>query len=278
MELTRRIIDGEERPSIDDVKKILENVHELYSEKPNVVSTPNTSIYYIGDLHGEYQSAKTVAEKIQHSKAHFVFLGDYADRGPAQVETVILLLALAIEYPKRVTLLRGNHESEEIAKSYGFYMDISRKYRDSLFYNFIKTYSVLPLAGLSRNGIFCCHGGIPEGVKSIDQIQTIDRFDPNFPDDIAFQIVWNDPVDASVRFRRNMRSSRAREFGEKAFQDFCEEIGVNLFFRAHEAYKEGYKTFFDNKLVSIFSTSYRDKISPKVAFVDTKIEYEIESL
>lgn len=38
------------------------------------------------------------------------------DRGFYSVETFLLLLALKVRYPDRITLIRGNHESRQITQ------------------------------------------------------------------------------------------------------------------------------------------------------------------
>ena len=75
-----------------------------------------------GDLHGQFldlmrlfdeYGAPSTAGDITY--IDYLFLGDYVDRGAHSLETICLLLALKIEHPKAVHLIRGNHEVRSTA-------------------------------------------------------------------------------------------------------------------------------------------------------------------
>ena len=273
MKLVKDILDGKKDITAEDVKQLVGMICDLYDSQPNVVEIPGRRVIFVGDLHGDLDCALAVRDYFLKSKGYsMVFLGDFGDRGPAQVETFNLVMALALQFPSRVVMLRGNHESEEVATRYGFYMDISRKYSHSMFEQYLKVFAVLPLAGLSGNGVFCCHGGVPENVNSLSQILAIDRRFPNFPDDVAYQMVWNDPKDRDFDFRPSCRGKRMKYFGQIAFDRFAADLGIELMLRGHEVFEEGFKSFFGERLFSVFTATTGGTVKPKMARLKDDLE------
>ncbi len=263
--LVQSILGGKTNFEADEIWHLTGLTQDLLREKPNVVDIPSQNLIFIGDLHGELASALSVQRYIaKYDDHHFIFLGDYVDRGPAQIETFNLVMALALAHPERVTMLRGNHESEEIVSHYGFYDAVTGSYSLDVFKSYTRVFEVLPIAAYQNNAVFACHGGVAEGVTSVEDIQACNRRDPNFPDDVVFQMVWNDPQEGDFRFRPNIRGARARYYGRKAFDVFMTDINAHLMFRAHEVISDGYVTFFQGRLVSIFSASYGGQVQPKI--------------
>ncbi|MDH4214346.1 MAG: serine/threonine protein phosphatase [Candidatus Thorarchaeota archaeon] len=263
--LVQSIFNGKQDFTQEEIWHLAGLTIDHYRASPNVVTIPSQNLIFVGDLHGELQSVLSVQRYIEKYNNHyFIFLGDYADRGPEQVETINLVMALNLAYPDRVLLLRGNHESNEIAARYGFYHAVLREFSVDVFKYYSSVFEVLPIAAYREGFVFGCHGGVPEGVASIEEIQARNRRNPNFPDDVIFQLVWNDPREGNFKFYPNERSSRARHYGQIAFDTFMENINAQVMFRAHEVIPEGYCTFFQKRLVSVFTATYMGRVRPKI--------------
>jgi len=275
MELVRSILDGNDDASKDDIWQLSGLMQDHYRQSPNVLDLPTDKVIFVGDLHGELQCARAIQRFIKkYEKYHFVFLGDYADRGPKQIETFNLVMALTLANPKRVIMLRGNHESDRIATKYGFYNVVTRAHSFDVFKHYSRVFEVLPIAVYKKSVLFACHGGVPEGVSSVKEIQSRNRRHPDFPDDVIVQIVWNDPKEKDYKFRPSTRGERLRLFGKKAFTEFMNNIDAKIMIRAHQVFPDGYKTFFDGKLVSVFSATYGPRVQPKVVRLRSDLSVE----
>jgi hypothetical protein len=94
------------------------------------------------------------------------------DRGFYSVETFLLLLALKVRYPERITLIRGNHESRQITQVYGFYDECQRKYGSSHVWRWCcEVFDYLALGAIVDGRVFCVHGGLSPNLQSIDQVR-----------------------------------------------------------------------------------------------------------
>lgn len=96
------------------IKLICAKVKEILSLESNVTSV-QSPVTIVGDVHGQFLDVIElfrVGGEVPNT--NYLFLGDYVDRGAASVETITYLILLKLRYPKRFTLLRGNHESRQI--------------------------------------------------------------------------------------------------------------------------------------------------------------------
>lgn len=76
-------------------------------------------------------------------------------------------------------MLRGNHESSDINQTYGFQLELERRFPINnegftLWNAFNELFACLPLAAIIHNKILCIHGGIGPELKSLNDIRKVD--------------------------------------------------------------------------------------------------------
>ena len=103
-----------------------EGIKVLLSQPSCLELSPKLNV--CGDIHGQYYDLLRLFEINGFPPAsRYLFLGDYVDRGKQSIETICLLMSYKMKYPKDVFLLRGNHESANVCKVYGFYDECKKK-------------------------------------------------------------------------------------------------------------------------------------------------------
>jgi len=106
-----------------------------------------------------------------------LFNGDFVDRGSFSVEIMITLLAWKILLPDHFHMARGNHETRNLNKIYGFQGEVKKKYDDDVYECFCELFCALPLGHILNKKVLVVHGGLfsKDGIK-LDEIKKINRF------------------------------------------------------------------------------------------------------
>lgn len=228
-----------------------EGIKVLMSQPVCLEISPKINI--CGDIHGQFYDLLRLFEISGYPPdSRYLFLGDYVDRGKQSLETICLLIAYKIKYPKDVYLLRGNHESENVCKVYGFYDECKKRVSLKAWKLFCNLFDHLPLSALIDNKILCMHGGISKELITISQLKAFKR--PLEVPEIGLvcDLLWADPFENSVGWGPNERGV-SFTFNSKVLETFLDKNDLDLVCRAHQVVEEGYEFFGDQTLVTIFS-------------------------
>jgi len=235
-----------------EVKMLCQKAMEIFMEESNVqrVDAPVT---LCGDIHGQFYDLKELFKVGgECPDTNYLFMGDFVDRGFYSVETFLLLLALKVRYPDRITLIRGNHESRQITQVYGFYDECLRKYGSVNVWRYCtEIFDYLSLAALIEDRVLCVHGGLSPSINTLDQIRTIDRKQEVPHDGAMCDLLWSDPEDITG-WALSPRGAGFL-FGGNIVKQFNHANNLELICRAHQLVMEGYKYMFENALVTVWS-------------------------
>lgn len=225
---------------------------ELLINESNVTHI-DAPVTICGDIHGQLHDLLTLFKKADGVENNrFIFLGDFVDRGFYSLESFLLLLCYKLRYPDRITLIRGNHETRQITKVYGFYDEVLRKYGNSNVWRYCcEVFDYLSLGAIINDEIFCVHGGLSPDVRTIKEIRSIDRKQEVPHEGAMCDLLWSDPDEVET-WSLSPRGAGFL-FGKNEVDQFLYKNRVGLIARAHQLVMEGYKEMFDGGLVTVWS-------------------------
>lgn len=261
--------------SEQEIEKLTKMAKQIFVEESNVVQV-NAPITIVGDIHGQFHDLIEIFRICGRAPfTNYLFLGDYGDRGMYSIECTTLLTLLKIRYPKRITMLRGNHESRQITQVYGFYDEVIRKYGNANVWKyFMEMFDYLPLVSIVESQIYCVHGGLSPAINTIDEIKKIDRFQEIPHDGQMADMLWSDP-DIRPGWGRSPRGA-GYTFGQDISEQFLKTNGIKLICRAHQLMMDGYQWHHDKQVVTVFSAPnycFRSGNKGAIMEVDDKLGY-----
>jgi len=254
------------------VCRILEEVEEVFKKEPTLVNiqvSENATITVVGDIHGQFEDLMTIYTKNGPPSATNIYLfnGDYVDRGANSVECLLVLLAYKLLYPQHFFINRGNHETEEINRVYGFRQEVAEKYDEALYERFNAIFNCLSLSHVINARIFVAHGGIPaSGEVTLDNIRNLEKEDDELSE-IAISLMWSYPR-PSENSRTWSRRGVQLVYGPSVTEAFLQRNNLDYIIRSHEVAYEGYEIMHNGKSITVFSApNYTGKHQNKGAFV-----------
>ena len=204
-----------------DLMTICEEVRGLFEEEPRCLYL-QSPVYVFGDIHGNLEDLHFFCDNIWKlgmdlTAGNFLFLGDYVDRGLNCLECVAYLFSVKLLHPKKVFMLRGNHETRDVNSWIDHYKERSFLYQcqhrfgeeigEVLWEECNQVFDRLPLSSVIDHELFCIHGGLPRLVpgfeNEIDCINSVPHVAGIMPPyrhetaqtkQIGADCIWSDPA------------------------------------------------------------------------------------
>ncbi|KAG7970659.1 hypothetical protein I3843_07G096100 [Carya illinoinensis] len=251
-----------------EVDELCYAAEQIFMHEPTVLQL-KAPVKVFGDLHGQFGDLMRLFDEYGFPSTagdityiDYLFLGDYVDRGQHSLETITLLLALKIENPENVHLIRGNHEAADINALFGFRLECIERMGENdgiwAWTRFNQLFNCLPLAALIEKKIICMHGGIGRSIHSVEQIEKLERpITMDAGSIILMDLLWSDPTenDSVEGLRPNARGPGLVSFGPDRVTDFCKKNKLQLIIRAHECVMDGFERFAQGQLITLFSAT-----------------------
>ncbi|PON96174.1 Serine/threonine-specific protein phosphatase/bis(5-nucleosyl)-tetraphosphatase [Trema orientale] len=249
---------------ISVVDKLFNAASSILSKEPNCVEVncheEDSRVVVVGDIHGQFHDLLNLFDLagLPSENQFYVFNGDYVDRGAWGLEVFMVLLAWKVLMPKRVYLLRGNHETGFCTSIYGFEQEVITKFGDQgeVVYNkCLECFKKLPLASVISSCVYTSHGGLFRSMRvgrplrrskrnkpqklelgSLEELSKVNRFLIDVPDEdpsVLTDILWSDPS-TKGGLVENADRGMGLSWGPDCTEAFLKQSNLKLIIRSHE--------------------------------------------
>jgi len=252
--------------------QILLDILKFFSSQPSLVdvSIPEGSKFTVcGDIHGQFYDLMNIfaLNGLPSADNPYLFNGDFVDRGSFSVECIFVLFGFKLLFPNSFFMSRGNHESENMNKMYGFEGEVKAKYSANMCELFTEVYNWLPLAHCLAGRVLVMHGGLfSRDDVTLADIRATERNKQPPEEGIMCELLWSDPQ--PMLGRSPSKRGVGCQFGPDVTRRFLEGNGLDYVIRSHEVKDNGYEVTHDGKCITVFSApNYCDTMGNKGAFI-----------
>ena len=102
----------------------------------------------------------------------------------------------------------------------------------------MSAFETMPLVAVVNHTYLCMHGGISPLLKSLDDVNQINRFEEIPDQGLLCDLVWADPINdeiaAKYDFTDNAERSCSVKYGLKPTKRFLEKNDFTLLVRGHQ--------------------------------------------
>ncbi|AMD22133.1 HGL207Wp [Eremothecium sinecaudum] len=263
--------------------RIIGMATDLLTREPNLL-TVGAPITICGDIHGQYYDLLKLFEVGgDPQNTQYLFLGDYVDRGSFSFECLVYLYSLKLNFPNHIWMLRGNHECKHLTSYFTFKSECLHKYSLKVYESCCDSFTALPLAAVMNGQYFCVHGGISPELRTLEDVNSFNRFKEIPAKGLMCDLLWSDPSETydedaddpnTVFFTPNTVRGCSYAFSYQAACDFLQRTGLLSIIRAHEAQDHGYRMYRNTRnlgfpsLLTLFSApNYLDSYKNKAAIL-----------
>ena len=255
-------------PTEQEIKFICDKASEILINLDNIAIV-ECPLIVCGDIRGQFKDLLelfNICGKIPD--INYLFLGNIVgNRDGHNIETLLFILILKIKYPNRITFIRGHKETSLNDLRFDLENECKIRFGNYKVFNmFLNIFNLFQIAAIIKQKIFCIHGGICPEIDSLDDIKNIDRKnDTQIYNPLILDLLTSQPDEEVDTFTIPIKGM-GYIFGEKALDKFYQKNNFDFFIRGHDVEEEGYRYYFNNKLISLwsapnFSTIIKNKAS-----------------